>query len=77
MALSTFTNANVEWADTSVHGTIALRPGGGQVSHFCEFSNPMRLIVGVAAGQAGKKVDFTTSGEIGGFWRQVTITKVH
>jgi hypothetical protein len=26
---------------------------------------------------AGKKVDFTTTGETGGFFRQVTITNVH
>lgn len=77
MATQTDTNANVEWAETSEHGTVALRPGGGQVSHFCEFANPKGLMIGVAAGLAGKKVDFTTTGETGGFWRNVNIVKVH
>lgn len=76
MALSTYTNATVEWADTSVHDTVALRPGGGQVSHFCEFADQKGLMIAVAAGLAGRKVEFTTTGEVGGFWRKVEITKV-
>lgn len=77
VATTTYTNASVEWWHTSEHGTVALRPGGGQVSHFCEFSNAMGVVVATAAGMAGKTVDFTTSGESGGFWRNVTIKAVH
>lgn len=77
VATSNYTNANVEWWHTSVHGTVALRPGGGQVSHFCEFANPIGLAIAVSAGMQGKLVDFTTSGESGGLWRNVQITGVH
>ncbi len=40
MPKTSYANANVEWSDTSVHDTVALRPGGGPVSHFCAFTNP-------------------------------------
>ena len=72
-----FTNANVEFPFTSEHDTVALRPGGGQVSHFAEFTNPKGLMIAVSAGLQGKTVDFKTTGEAGGFWRSVVITRVH
>lgn len=75
--MPSYTNAVVEWADTSTHDTVALRPDGGQVSHWCAFADPKGLIIAVAAGLAGRKVNFTTTGEVGGHWRKVEITKVH
>lgn len=71
-----YTQARVEWWDESRGDAVAFRVSD-QVSHFCEFTNPKGLAIAVAAGMNGLRVDFTTSGEEGGHWRRVIITKVH
>ncbi len=72
-----YKNASVEHWESDTHAEVALRPGGGQVSHFAEWANAKGLMIAIAAGLNGCTVNFTTEGESGGFWRKCKITAVN
>ncbi len=68
--------AIVEWAHISEHDTVALRVPSGKAC-WANFTNQKGLMIALIAGMNGWTVDFATSGEKDGFFRDVQITGVN